>query len=159
MILQENKARRPFSVKRGARAACRAIMPAPIDSRPKIPNIPFLLAGKYAMETLAKFVYPLLRFHCCYDSLVEAGAERNTNQSFARSFRAPSRATLVIKPLRSRVAPRHKVVLNGKKLETKFISSTELQAVVDAQTIEHAGLFQGAVVSPEEPGGVSNRRT
>jgi hypothetical protein len=47
-------------------------------------------------------------------------------------------------------------VLNGKQLETKFISSSELQAVVDARTIEHAGLYPVVVASPNESGGVSN---
>jgi imidazolonepropionase-like amidohydrolase len=65
-------------------------------------------------------------------------------------------AILVVKPLGSRVAPWHKVVLNGKELETKFINSSELQAVVDSQTIEHAGLYPVVVVSPKESGGVSN---
>jgi hypothetical protein len=56
----------------------------------------------------------------------------------------------------SRVSPWHRVTLNGKELETTFISSGELQAVVNSQLLKKAGLYSVTVVSPHESGGVSN---
>ena len=64
--------------------------------------------------------------------------------------------TLSVKPLGSRVSAWHKVMLNGRELETTFVSSSELQAVVDAQAIENAGVYRVTVISPNESGGVSN---
>jgi hypothetical protein len=47
-------------------------------------------------------------------------------------------------------------MLNGKELETTFINSGELQAVVDSRVLKKAGLYPVAVVSPNESGGTSN---
>jgi hypothetical protein len=41
-------------------------------------------------------------------------------------------------------------------LETRFISSTELQAKIPPQAIKNAGTYPVTVVSPRESGGRSN---
>jgi imidazolonepropionase-like amidohydrolase len=64
--------------------------------------------------------------------------------------------TLTVKPMGSRVSQWHKVILNGKQLETTFINSGELQAVVGSGVLKKAGLYPVTVVSPHESGGISN---
>jgi hypothetical protein len=66
------------------------------------------------------------------------------------------RTVLSVKPLGSRVSHWHKVTLDGKQLETTFINSGELQAVVDSRVLKSAGLYPVTVVSPKESGGTSN---
>jgi hypothetical protein len=47
--------------------------------------------------------------------------------------------------------PFHQVLLNGKVLETKFISRTELQAVVPAAMVRDVGMYKVTVKSDGEP--------
>lgn len=65
----------------------------------------------------------------------------------------PTRVT--VRATAGRVARWHKVALDGKVLETRFLSSTELQATVPSQAVKNAGLHWVNVVSPRESGGVS----
>jgi hypothetical protein len=64
--------------------------------------------------------------------------------------------TLTVKPSGSRVSAWHKVFLEGKELETTFVSASELRAIVDSEVLKRAGLYRVTVVSPNESGGVSN---
>jgi imidazolonepropionase-like amidohydrolase len=54
-----------------------------------------------------------------------------------------------------RVAPWHKVLLDGKMLDTRFVNSTELEATLPPQAVKKAGLFPVNVTSPRESGGYS----
>ena len=65
-------------------------------------------------------------------------------------------AVITVKATAGRVARWHKIALDGKLLETRFISSTELRAKVPPQVIEQAGTYPVTVVSPRESGGRSN---
>jgi imidazolonepropionase-like amidohydrolase len=46
--------------------------------------------------------------------------------------------------------PYHKVSLNGNPLETRFVSGTELEAVVPAQAVKEAGIYMVMVAAPGE---------
>jgi hypothetical protein len=46
--------------------------------------------------------------------------------------------------------PFHRVLLNGKELETKFISRSELQATVPAEAVKDVGLYKVTVISRGE---------
>ena len=73
-----------------------------------------------------------------------------------RSIPQLSKPTRVsVRATAGRVAPWHKVALDGKVLETRFVSSTELQATIPSQAIKNAGLHWVNVVSPRESGGSS----
>ncbi|HEY2921067.1 MAG TPA: amidohydrolase family protein [Candidatus Binatia bacterium] len=63
---------------------------------------------------------------------------------------------LTVKATAGRVARWHKIAIDGNLLETRFISSTELQAKLTPQAIKNAGTFPVTVVSPRESGGHSN---
>ena len=47
--------------------------------------------------------------------------------------------------------PFHQVLLNGKALETKFISRGELQAMVPAEAVTDVGMYKVTVKSDGEP--------
>lgn len=47
--------------------------------------------------------------------------------------------------------PFHQVLINGKEIETKFVSRNELQAVVTAAAIAEAGMYKVTVKSRGEP--------
>jgi hypothetical protein len=49
-----------------------------------------------------------------------------------------------------RLQPYHRVVLNGRELETRFVDKTELEARIPAKMIKHAGVYDVAIVSPGE---------
>ena len=46
--------------------------------------------------------------------------------------------------------PFHKVTLNGKELETRFVSRSELEATVSREAVKQAGLYTVMVVGPGE---------
>lgn len=46
--------------------------------------------------------------------------------------------------------PFHRVLLNGKELETKFVSRGELQAIVPAETVKNVGMYKVTVKSSGE---------
>jgi hypothetical protein len=74
-----------------------------------------------------------------------------------RSIPQRSKPTvLTVKATAGRVARWHKIAIDGKLLETRFISSTELQAKIPPQAIKNAGTYPVSVVSPRESGGRSN---
>jgi adenine deaminase len=62
---------------------------------------------------------------------------------------------MTVKATAGRVARWHKVAIDGKLLETRFVSSTELQAKIPPQAIKNAGTYPVTVVSPRESGGRS----
>ncbi len=64
-------------------------------------------------------------------------------------------ATITVKPLTGRVAPWHKVTLAGKLLNTRFVNSTELKAIIPPKELRSGGLKWVNVVSPGESGGTS----
>jgi len=73
-----------------------------------------------------------------------------------RTLPQGKKSTVVsIKATAGRVAPWHKVALDGKELETKFVNSTELKATIPGQAIKQAGTYSVNVVSPRESGGSS----
>jgi imidazolonepropionase-like amidohydrolase len=73
-----------------------------------------------------------------------------------RSIPQGSKPTVMtVKATAGRVARWHKIAIDGKLLETRFISSTELQAKIPPQAIKSAGTYPVAVVSPRESGGRS----
>jgi hypothetical protein len=47
--------------------------------------------------------------------------------------------------------PFHQVLLNGKEMETQFVSRNELDAVVPAEAIPDAGMYKVTVKSRGEP--------
>lgn len=55
-----------------------------------------------------------------------------------------------------RLQPYHRVTLNGKALETHFISKNEVEATIPPQAIKRAGVYRVTVVSPGEFGGQSH---
>jgi imidazolonepropionase-like amidohydrolase len=63
---------------------------------------------------------------------------------------------LTVKATAGRVARWHKIAVDGILLETRFVSSTELQAKLTPQAIKNAGTLPVTVVSPRESGGHSN---
>jgi imidazolonepropionase-like amidohydrolase len=73
-----------------------------------------------------------------------------------RSIPQGGKPTLMtVKATAGRVARWHKIAIDGKVLETRFISSTELQAKIPPQSIKGAGTYPVTVVSPRESGGHS----
>ena len=52
--------------------------------------------------------------------------------------------------------PFHQVLLNGKELETQFVSRNELDAVLPADAIPDAGMYKVTVKSRGEPIAESN---
>ena len=50
----------------------------------------------------------------------------------------------------------HKVTLNGKELETRFIREELLEAIIPPEAIENAGLYCVKVISPRASGGESH---
>jgi imidazolonepropionase-like amidohydrolase len=73
-----------------------------------------------------------------------------------RSIPLGGKPTLMtVKATAGRVARWHKIAIDGKVLETRFISSTELQAKIPPQAIKGAGTYPVTVVSPRESGGHS----
>jgi len=50
----------------------------------------------------------------------------------------------------------HKVTLNGKELETRFIREEMLEAIIPTDAIENAGLYGVKVISPRASGGESH---
>jgi hypothetical protein len=52
--------------------------------------------------------------------------------------------------------PFHQVLLNGKELETQFVSRNELDAVIPADAIPDAGMYKVTVKSRGEPIAESN---
>jgi len=74
-----------------------------------------------------------------------------------RSIPQGSKPTVMtVKATAGRVARWHKIAIDGKLLETRFVSSTELQAKIPPQAIKNAGTYPVTVVSPRESGGRSN---
>ena len=74
-----------------------------------------------------------------------------------RTLPQGKKSTVVsIKATAGRVAPWHKVALDGKELETKFVNSSELKATIPGQAIKQAGTYSVNVVSPRESGGSSS---
>ena len=74
-----------------------------------------------------------------------------------RSIPQDGRPTVMtVKATAGRVARWHKIAIDGKVLETRFVSSTELQAKIPPQAIKRAGTYPVTVVSPRESGGRSN---
>jgi imidazolonepropionase-like amidohydrolase len=76
-----------------------------------------------------------------------------TPRSISQRSKPP---VLTVKATAGRVARWHKIAIDGNLLETRFISSTELQAKLTPQAIKNAGTFPVTVVSPRESGGRSN---
>lgn len=73
-----------------------------------------------------------------------------------RTLAAGGNSTVLsVKATAGRVAAWHKVALEGKELETRFVNSAELKATVPAQAIKKAGTYSVTVVSPRESGGCS----
>ena len=73
-----------------------------------------------------------------------------------RSIPQSSKPTLLtVKATAGRVARWHKIAVDGRLLETRFVSSTELQAKIPPQAIKKAGTYPVTVVSPRESGGRS----
>jgi hypothetical protein len=64
-------------------------------------------------------------------------------------------ASITVKPITGRVAPWHQISLEGKLLETRFVSSMELTATVPDEELSEGGLKWVTVVSPGESGGAS----
>ncbi len=52
--------------------------------------------------------------------------------------------------------PFHQVLLNGKELETKFVSRSELQAIVPAEAVKDVGMYKVTVKSRGETIAESN---
>jgi hypothetical protein len=52
--------------------------------------------------------------------------------------------------------PFHQVLMNGKELETQFVSRNELDAVIPAEAIPDAGMYKVTVKSRGEPIAESN---
>ena len=52
--------------------------------------------------------------------------------------------------------PFHQVLLNGRELETQFVSRNELDAIVPADAIPDAGMYKVTVKSRGEPIAESN---
>jgi len=74
-----------------------------------------------------------------------------------RSISQRSKPTVItVKATAGRVARWHKIAIDGKLLETRFISSTELQGKIPLQALKNAGTLPVTVVSPRESGGRSN---
>lgn len=100
-----------------------------------------------------------IRFHAEYKNPIPSPEPwRNIPRQIEvspRSLPQGSKATLSIKATAGRVAPWHKVALDGKELETRFINSAELQAMLPSQSIKKAGTYALTVVSPRESGGRS----
>ena len=46
--------------------------------------------------------------------------------------------------------PFHRVLLNGKELETKFVSRSELQATLPAEAVKDVGMYKVTVKSRGE---------
>ena len=98
-----------------------------------------------------------IRFHADYKNPIPSPEPwRNIPRQIEvtpRSLPQGSKATLTVKATAGRVAPWHKVALDGKELETRFINSSELQAALPS--IKKAGTYALTVVSPRESGGRS----
>ena len=47
--------------------------------------------------------------------------------------------------------PFHQVLLNGKELETRFISRSELEAIIPPDAIQNVGMYKVTVKSRGEP--------
>ena len=52
--------------------------------------------------------------------------------------------------------PFHQVLLNGKEVETKFVSRTELQAIIPAEAVKDVGMYKVTVKSRGETIAESN---
>jgi hypothetical protein len=52
--------------------------------------------------------------------------------------------------------PFHQVLLNGRELETRFISRNELDAIVPPDAIQNVGMYKATVKSRGEPIAESN---
>jgi imidazolonepropionase-like amidohydrolase len=73
-----------------------------------------------------------------------------------RTLPQGKKSTVVsIKATAGRVAQWHKVAIDGKQLDTKFVNSTELKATIPGNAIKKAGTYSITVVSPRESGGCS----